>query len=291
MKTDYGFCWNMAPRPTIQNSSFPLYHRDRYDARILGVRPNSTYYVRAYARNSQGISYSTEELTVKTPASVTNDVKPLLSDKFNGNWVIDRFHGNATTSDGYFVGSGAFITLLKLTTYYRAPLNNIKPAYDLTRIHISPTLSRPVFRMQEFYNTLGECVKLAQAAKMQASTFPPGFDREFTKFFNLKSVGKDKPVQPFAEKDIPTLIPQIRKMLGEAKPVVVVQESIPLSPRQHGLSWVIIDGYEGEDRFHLDYPRGCDRDFKTRTGWYTLNQLFKDVKSAYIILNFVPLKY
>ncbi len=215
----------------------------------------------------------------------------LLSDKFAGNWVIDRFHGNAMSPDGNFIGSGAIITLLKLMAYYRAPMNNVKQAFDLTRIHLSPTLSRPEFRMHEFNSAVGECIRLSQAAKMNTGAFPAGFDREFAKVFGLKVTTKDKPVQPFAQKDIAAFIPQIKKSLAEAKPVLVAQESIPLSPRPHGLSWVIIDGCEGEDRFHLDFPRGNDRDFKTKSGWHTLDTLFKDVNRAYILLNFSPQKY
>jgi len=305
VKTEYGFCWNTAPHPVLSHLVFPLYHRDRYGGRILGLKPGTKYYVRAYARNEEGISYSREELIVKTPtaAPLTNSVPPLLEDSFSGNWTIDRFYGEDVDSSGNFIGSSAVTALLKLTAYYRASLTparvksrdpkaqrETREPMDYTRIHLKPSLTVPPFRMKQFGEALGACRGLADAAMMRSNGFNKAFDREFAKIFGMKvsAAAKEKPVMQLDVKSLPTLAPLIRESLAAARPVVVGQESIQLSPRSHALSWVIIDGYDGNEQFHLVYPRGHDRDSNRKTGWYPLETLLIEVKEAKAIFGLNP---
>lgn len=298
MKTDYGFCWNIAPHPTIKNPYFPLYHRDRYGARILGLKPNTKYYVRAYARNEQGVGYSKEELAIKTPplTYTTNSIPPLMEDGFSGNWVIDRFHGTANDSAGDFIGSAAITTLLKLTAYYRTSLeagtSKNKSTIDFTRIHMHPSLGRPPARMQQFNETMGMCSGLANAAKMRSNNFEKDFDKNLEKIFGMRMArtSKVQPIEPLETASLPTLEPFIIESLLSAKPVVVAQKSIQLSPRGHGLSWVIIDGVNDKKEYHLVYPRGSDRDFGRKTGWYTLDTLLFKAEEARIIFGINPLE-
>ena len=67
----YGFCYDVSPHPTVSRRRFPLYHRDRYDGRILELLPGKTYYVRirTYTTTSSGTyysSWSTKSLKVTT---------------------------------------------------------------------------------------------------------------------------------------------------------------------------------------------------------------------------------
>jgi len=304
MKTDYGFCLHTQPRPALGNQVFPLYHRDRYGGRILGLKPNTKYYVRAYARNEEGVSYSKEELIVKTPLStpLTNSVPPLLEDGFSGNWTIERYYGSSA-KDGIFIGSSAVTTLLKLTAYYRASLtsggarsNNSsaqkkgKEPLDYTRIHVKPSLNVPPFRMKDFNEALSDCSRLADSAMMRSNAFPKVFDKEFAKTFGMKisTTAKIKPILQLDKKSVLTVAPLIKESLAASKPVVVAQESILLTPREHALSWVIIDGYNEDGQFHLVYPRGQDRDFDRKTGWYPLETLLIDVIDAKIIFGMNP---
>jgi len=298
MKSDYGFCWATTKRPRISTSSmrtgaknyFPLYHRDRYGARITGLRPGTKYYVRAYARNSYGISYSDEELTIQTlplrPAPVS--VPPLLQDNFSANWVIERSHGSAHDKTGDFVGSTAVTALLKLTAYYRKSLDPAKARakgnIDYTRIHMNPSLNRPPARMKEFYAAMTECLRLASSNGMLKNTFKKDFDKHFMKAFKLRSsrISKIKPIENLSEASLEKLKPYIKESLINSNPILAVQDSVQLSPRGHGLSWVIIDGFK-EGEFHLVYPRNKDRDFKRRTGWYPLKTLLIDVEEAKLI--------
>jgi formylglycine-generating enzyme required for sulfatase activity len=65
---DYGFCWSNYTFPTINdflNSHGAIKDTITFEDELNGLAPNSTFYIRAYAINNSGISYS-EELSVKT---------------------------------------------------------------------------------------------------------------------------------------------------------------------------------------------------------------------------------
>ena len=295
VKSDYGFCWNTSPHPQVPTGSaaagsggyFPLYHRDRYSARILGLKPMTKYYVRAYARNAVGVSYSEEELTITTP-SATQEVKtvpPLLDDDFTANWCIEKYFGGTLTSNGFPVGSCAVTTLLKLTAYYRDSLIPEKPKreqpIDCRRIHMRPSESRPPGRMKEFTAALFECAHLAKSTGMQQDTFGKDFEKTFTKAFELKpsSAAKLKPVENLTETTLHKLEPFIRDSLLHANPVVVGQ----YPPPSFGLTWLIIDGYDDQKQYHLVYPSGKDRDSDRKTGWYPLDTVLKETTEARVV--------
>lgn len=66
--TECGFCWNTSPNPTIDNDHQALvYNGNNFNAEITGLTPNTTYYVRAYAINIIGISYSYEIVVTTYP--------------------------------------------------------------------------------------------------------------------------------------------------------------------------------------------------------------------------------
>ena len=69
--TARGFCWSTAPDPTINDNKLTegkgIGH---FTGRISGLLPGTDYYVRAYASNMNGTSYSISEL-IRTPLTVT----------------------------------------------------------------------------------------------------------------------------------------------------------------------------------------------------------------------------
>ena len=309
--TEYGFCYDTRPRPQVRDGKyFPLYHRDRYDGRILGLRPRLKYYVRAYAKNKLGIFYSKEELEVVIPEESKEKVDPLLDDSFSGNWTIQQYHQSKTDSsgEGTTVGSMALTSLLKLMTYYRKPFtingnsksrssrsrsrSNSKGGVDYTRIHTQPTLNRPDFRLVEFYKTVSTADNISKATGMTASKFDKDFDKNFIKAFKLKNpLGSRKgPIEPFSKETIDELSPRIIKSLIMGEPVIIAQEPTLSSPIQYGLSWVIIDGVNEKGQFHLVYPAGKDRQYKRKTNWYSLDTLLIGVSKAKIIWGFKPQK-
>ena len=67
--TAKGFCYSTSENPTIEDSkvSGEWDEGDNFIATVTGLSPVTTYYVRAYATNSAGTSYS-EQITVTTTA-------------------------------------------------------------------------------------------------------------------------------------------------------------------------------------------------------------------------------
>ncbi len=288
LNTEYGFCWDTLQRPTCKpDKVFPLYHRDRYAGRILGLKPNTAYSFRAYVRSARGVSYSEQEIRIKTPPlkPLPAEVPPLLEDRFASNWAIDRFYGNQM-NQSHLVGSCALVGLLKLMAYYRAPLDaDVRsPEFDYTRIHTSPSLSRPDFRMAEFNQAMHAAKNLAWKAKLTDQTFPKEFDRHVRKVFGLRPQADAPCVEPLDEKSIPRLEPLIRAQLAESKPVVLVQESEqPLTPTNYALSLLLLDGFNASGEFHVVFPTGRDRGFAAKTGWHPLSALFEKTNQMKII--------
>lgn len=115
--TRYGFCWSQQAEPTVADActnmgdcSVPL----SFEGVITDLAPNAKYYVRAYAENDAGITYSNEEAfttagvpvvpTVQTQE--TTDVKSrsamahgLLSNLGNVTSVAQYGHVWSDTSD------------------------------------------------------------------------------------------------------------------------------------------------------------------------------------------------
>jgi len=65
--TARGVCWSTSENPTTSNSKTTDGEGPGpYTSNITGLSPNTTYYVRAYATNSEGTDYSEEERTFRT---------------------------------------------------------------------------------------------------------------------------------------------------------------------------------------------------------------------------------
>ena len=81
--TERGICWNTTGTPTINS-----YTRNcgsgagSFNATITGLSPNTRYYVRAYAKNSSGITYSSQVMV--NTLSTQNSCPSTVSD-YDGN--------------------------------------------------------------------------------------------------------------------------------------------------------------------------------------------------------------
>ena len=105
--TEHGHCWSTSPNPTINNSRTRLGSRSsvgNFTSTITGLTANSKYYVRAYAVNAQGTSYS-GQVTVQTPAVYT--------DKWNGAIASSFSMGSGTATDPYVITTGGELQLVK----------------------------------------------------------------------------------------------------------------------------------------------------------------------------------
>lgn len=134
--------------------------------------------------------------------------------------------------------------------------------------------------------------KLSRDTGMLASKFEKDFDKNFIKSYKLKNpLGSRKgPIEPFTKEAIPELSPRIIQSLLNGEPVVIAQEPKLSSPIQYGLSWVIIDGVNDKNQFHLVYPNGKDRQYKRKSNWYSLETLLEGVSKARIIWGLKPQK-
>ncbi len=60
-----GFCWNTIGSPTFADDhTFAPYGSGSFVSSINGLIPNTTYFIRAYAGNNEGIAYSTEKVVL-----------------------------------------------------------------------------------------------------------------------------------------------------------------------------------------------------------------------------------
>lgn len=56
--TERGACWSTSPNPSVANSVYANGNGlGEYEVSMTDLEPNTTYYVRAYAKNSKGIGY------------------------------------------------------------------------------------------------------------------------------------------------------------------------------------------------------------------------------------------
>ena len=77
---EYGVCWSTSHEPTIDDSHQTSWVDENgdYTVQITGLSPNETYYVRAYAKNSDGIGYGDEKtfttMEVVLPSIVLEEI-------------------------------------------------------------------------------------------------------------------------------------------------------------------------------------------------------------------------
>ena len=171
-----GVCWATTPNPTIEDPHLICSGTEIGDftANITGLTPNTRYYLRTYAKNSNGIAYgdnvtfktldyskptvSTSEATIITNSTITCGgnvtadggatvtARGVCWSKTNQNPTITDSH----TTDG--TGTGSFTSnitgLTQNTTYYvRAYATNSKgTSYGTTQQF---STSKPTYLMSE----------------------------------------------------------------------------------------------------------------------------------------------
>ena len=120
--TAKGVCWSTAMQPTVNNNhTTDGTGLGEFLSSIASLEPGTTYYLRAYARNSAGVAYG-EQVSFTTqsglPTVTTADVVSVTSTTAMGGGTViaDGLH----TNDG--VGLGSFVSqmtgLSTHTTYY-----------------------------------------------------------------------------------------------------------------------------------------------------------------------------
>ncbi len=103
----YGHCWNTEGNPTINDSRTNLGITTEalsFRSNVAGLTMNTTYYVRAYATNSLGTSYS-EQITVTT--------QDVASNRWDGTMASSFAGGSGTSVDPYIIETGGQLLLMR----------------------------------------------------------------------------------------------------------------------------------------------------------------------------------
>jgi uncharacterized protein (TIGR02145 family) len=94
--TARGVCWNTSPNPTTQHyKTVNGSGNGTYQSNLTDLLPNTTYYVRAYATNSQGTGYG-GEIEFKT----TNGYPMVITEYVQSIHITTAICGANVTSDG-----------------------------------------------------------------------------------------------------------------------------------------------------------------------------------------------
>ena len=177
--SEYGICFGTRKNPTEKTGTlFPLFHRDRYDARITGLKPGATYFVRSYARSARGISYGDNELEATLPVGKPGPESPTLfspSDALLSNRYYQRFYFGHDKKNVIRSANPVF-AFMALANYYRAVPGQTskKASADMPKmalVHCSPTDSRPKFRLAETEKLYDLIDRLVTEAGLMQSDF------------------------------------------------------------------------------------------------------------------------
>ncbi|MCQ2118856.1 MAG: carboxypeptidase regulatory-like domain-containing protein [Bacteroidales bacterium] len=105
--TDYGHCWSTSQNPTTSDSKTShgsISTEGIFSSDVTGLVEGTTYYVRAYAINSKGTSYSSQ-ISVTTAEGKT--------DKWDGTKASSFAGGSGTSVDPYQIKTGSQLVLIK----------------------------------------------------------------------------------------------------------------------------------------------------------------------------------
>ena len=286
--TEYGFCYGTAKDPTEKTGKlFPLYHRDRYEARIIDLKPGTMYYVRAYARNANGIRYSGNQKGITLPKDGPGRGDPTLfseSDRLLSNWYVQQWYFGLR--DEVFNSANPLFALMAIGNYYRVLPGSAtgKGDFDMARVHSHPADSRPKFRLAEVDRLKAEMEALVKASGLGLADFadaaaqpgegkggrkpPPKPPRRAGKSNAGPSFGDNaawvskcaaalkvkSPEKAFfsckTEKELLAKKDEIRKWILASQPVMVVRQNRPLTDdmsQRWPLDVAIIDGLGPDD--------------------------------------------
>ena len=282
---EYGFTWDVKKNPVIQKNRYPLYHYDRWDARILDLKPGTTYYVRAYVKNANGVTYSKREIEVKTPLTAT-EIPPLLTDRILGNFYITRWYFTIDPDGQWYNSASSIISLMSTGVYYGSLPGGVAKGgkgLDVRKVHTHPSETRPPFRMEPFEAYFGSMKDLADAAGLRARAFEklPDWTRRCAKALKIKDPRKAF-VEVKTADDLARQKDAIRAWLDLSQVVWLVRENdfMPdVTERRYPLDIALIDGVDASGRWHVSFPLGSDRN-TVPSGYYDPERLMLKVTNA-----------
>lgn len=102
--TERGMCWSTSSNPTINgNHASNGSGEGSFTVQMIGLTAHTTYYVRAYAINSAGISYGNELIfttTAEAPTVITSQVTNISQNSAQGGGNVTNSGGSTVTDRG-----------------------------------------------------------------------------------------------------------------------------------------------------------------------------------------------
>ena len=277
VKQNYGFCWSTSPMPTVKNETYNLCHQDVYRGHALHLKPETTYYVRAYADNGVGIRYSDEQLTVKTPALLDEPrvVEPLCIDQFTNNgYLRQRYSWEVDDTGGGFIGYSPTCVLAKFLGYYRPQRfasavgeDEKARSVDFQRMNWDPAADFPLARLDEVDGFFQSVYDQGMALGMHQPMPDKKFLSQLVKLTGVRS----KPQLDIVTADnISEISAKITHDLRRSRPVMILYcqdvRGVSAPPR-----WGMIHGVDGRGWFTVDFP------LQTK---FFLNNEMREIKSG-----------
>lgn len=241
--TDFGFCYGPKPNPTLRDNVCHLWgFTDWQDsARLQGLTPGATLYVRAYAQNAHGVAYSPECRTVTLPKSA-DMVPPLLLDTYTVRYLNGFYDGQ-----GFVFNDTGACALLKLMAHFRKPLTSLnQPArtnarsgrrstarsaaenFSYERLHLDPKVDLAALehspRFTESLEDLEKAFAFAKTLAKESGLADPDFTDDFEKRVTAALA------LPKAAKVPQTLVSRARKAgLSQAEAQALGNPVVPLT--------------------------------------------------------------
>lgn len=119
--TERGICWGTAQYPTVSGSHAASGNgTGSYSVSMSGLTPSTTYYVRAYATNSAGTSYSSQQ------SFTTGNGLPSVTT------TTPNLNGTTVTSGGNVTSDGGFTVTSRGICYGALPNPDLTSTYNHT---------------------------------------------------------------------------------------------------------------------------------------------------------------
>lgn len=256
--TTYGFCWSSSQNPTIRDATYTLAHRECFRGHAINLRPNTTYYVRAFAGNGIGVRYSDEEKIIKTPGpdAAPASIGPLFTDYYSDNrYLFNEYSTEGRTGETEFIGYSPTCVLAKLIAYYRPERFEISSGksrskgsnIDFDQLSWNPSADDYPMRLEEVDKYFGGIYR--RGLELGFHNIAP--EKDF--LGNLVEITgfRSKPVlSKLDAENLEVVSELIHADLKQSRPVLVV-----FTGGAQPMKWALIDGIGSTGKLHVDFPR------------------------------------
>lgn len=295
LKTAYGFCWSTSKNPTVRDACYTLAHRECYVGHALNLTPNTTYYVRAFATNGLGVSYSDEEKSIKTPDPKVppTSIGPLCTDSFSDNGYLYANYSNESTETGdTFVGYSPTCVIAKLIAYYRPAKFSVATPdadskisrIDFNKLNWNPHEDDFPMRLEEIDRFFETVYDQSRQLKLDSPRPVKDFIKNLVKLTGVRS----KPMlSPFAFLNLTEAVELIHQDLLQSRPVMILF-SYDSDTVTDPVRWAMIDGIDSKGRLHVDFPANSKLFTATggreiNSGYYRPSDLMFPLYKAFIV--------